>query len=64
VDKVKREPIDFIYSSYKEFCLVNNYTPISRIEFSRQVNKHYNLTIEKRRINGKIVKYFISKNVN
>lgn len=64
LDKVKREPIDFIYSSYKEFCLVNNYTPISRIEFSRQVNKHYNLTIEKRRINGKIVKYFISKNVN
>lgn len=57
-DRLRREPIDMIYASYKEHCLVNNFTPISRIEFSRQTKKIYEVNIIKRYIQGKYVKFF------
>lgn len=60
-DNMRREPINVIYSSYKEFCLVNNFTPISRIEFSRQTTKYFNFEIVRKTINGKCTKFFIDK---
>lgn len=61
VEKTQREPIDIIYGAYKEFCLVNNFTAISRIEFSRQTKKHYDFTVVRKQINGKSVKFFAKK---
>lgn len=61
IEKSQREPIDVIYSAYKEFCLVNNFNPISRIEFSRQTKKHYDFVVVRKQINGKSVKFFAKK---
>lgn len=57
-EKIQRDPIDTVYLSYKEFCLINNFTPTSRIEFARQTSKFYNLKIIRRSINAKILKFF------
>lgn len=57
-DRIQRDPIDFIYASYKEFCLISNFNPTSRIEFARQVTKHYGLKIIRRSVNARQVKFF------
>lgn len=57
-EKIQRDPVDVVYASYKEFCLMNNFNPISRIEFSRQTTKHYELKVVRRSINAKSMKFF------
>lgn len=47
------------YRRYREFCISNNFTPISQIEFSKTVKKAFNCEIEEQRINGKRVRVFI-----
>lgn len=48
-----------VYKKYNEFCLSNNFTAMSNIEFSKQVKKHFGLDIVQRRINGKKCRIFI-----
>ena len=50
-----------IYSQYTEFCLVNNYQPMSKIEFSKQVKRRFDLDIKAKSIDGKVQKIFIKK---
>lgn len=59
INSIQCEPIDAIYGAYKEFCLVNNFTPISRIEFSKQTIKYYGMKVVRRSINAKIMKFFV-----
>lgn len=47
------------YRRYREFCISNNFTPMSQIEFSKTVKKAFNCEIEEQRINGKRVRVFI-----
>lgn len=50
-----------IYKKYNEFCLSNNFTPMSNIEFSRKVKKFYDLDISRKMIKGKIIKIFVKE---
>ena len=50
-----------IYSQYTEFCLANNYQPMSKIEFSKQVKRRFNLDIKAKSIDGKVQKIFVKK---
>ena len=57
VDNMLREPLSVSYTNYSEYCLSNNFQPLSRVEFSRQLKKQFpNLEIKQRKINGKVVR--------
>lgn len=47
------------YKRYNEFCYANGFTPISNIEFSKQVKKRYTLDIQIKSVSGRKYKVFI-----
>lgn len=59
--KIENEPTNLVYRSYTEFCLANNFTPMSNIEFSKQVKKHYKLKIVNKTIKGKKYRIFVKE---
>lgn len=58
---VLNEPTKKVYMKYQEFCISNGYTPISNIEFSKQVNKHFNCEIVNKTIKGTKYRLFMKK---
>lgn len=50
-----------VFNKYKEFCIINNFNPMSNIEFSKQVKKHFDFDIADKKINGKKYRIFIRK---
>jgi putative DNA primase/helicase len=56
--KVYDESTTAVYQQYYSFCIANNYTPMSNIEFSKQVKKFYNVEIVNRTIRGKRFRIF------
>lgn len=60
-DGVVNEPVKNVYMRYKEFCMANQFEPLNRIEFSRQVSKTLNFTTKDKRIKGEKVKIFVQK---
>ena len=59
--KIENEPTSSVYRNYTEFCLANNFTPMSNIEFSKQVKKHYKLKIVNKTIKGKKYRIFVKE---
>lgn len=59
--KIVNEPTNEVYKKYNEFCLANSFTPMSNIEFSKQVKKHYGLEIKSKSIGGKKYRIFIER---
>lgn len=59
--KIENEPTNVIYQRYTEFCLSNSFTPMSNIEFSKQVKKHFNYDIVNKTIKGKKYRIFVKK---
>lgn len=59
--QIENEPTAHVYKSYCEFCLANSFTPMSNIEFSRQVKKHYEYDIVNKTIKGKKYRIFVKK---
>ena len=60
-DAVINEPVKAVYFKYREFCLTNQFEPLNRIEFSRQVSRSLNFTTKDKRIKGKKEKVFVQK---
>ena len=50
-----------VYKKYNEFCISNNFTPMSNIEFSKQVNKYYGFEVISKKIQGKTCRVFVRK---
>ena len=48
-----------VYQKYAEFCISNCYQQLSNIEFSKQVKKYFDCTIEVTREGGKSVRVFV-----
>lgn len=61
VNEVENEITRDVYRKYQEFCITNNFQPMSNIEFSKQVKKHYDLEIKDKKISGKKCRIFIRK---
>ena len=40
------EPIKFVYQKYSSFCLSNNLSPMSAIEFQKQMKRQYSLVVK------------------
>lgn len=49
------------YTRYCLFCSENNFTPMSKIEFSKKVKSYYNVDIVSKKIDGRVYKYFVRK---
>lgn len=47
------------YKKYGEFCLANNFTPMSHVEFSKLVKKNYGVDSVLKRIDGKPTRIFV-----
>jgi putative DNA primase/helicase len=57
--QIENEPTNKVYQRYQEYCIVNNLTPMSNGEFSKQVKKHFSFVIIDKRINGKKYRIFM-----
>ncbi len=60
-EEIENEPTSDIYRQYTVYCTENSLQALSKGEFSKQVKKHYNLTIVDKRVNGKKCRVFISE---
>ena len=54
---IENNPTKEVYRKYSEFCIANSFQPMSNIEFSKQVKRHYDMEIVDKTI--KRVKYRI-----
>lgn len=59
--EMENEPTKNVYKRYNEFCLANSFTPLSNIEFSKQVKKYYGFEIIDKTIKGKKYRIFVKK---
>ena len=59
--KIENEPTSKVYRTYNEFCIANSFTPMSNIEFSKQVKKHFGFDIVNRTIKSKKYRVFVKK---
>lgn len=57
--QIENEITSRVYQKYHEYCLANNLTAMSSGEFSKQVKKHFDLTIKTKKIQGKTCRIFI-----
>ena len=55
---IENAPTGEVYNRYSEFCIANNLKPMSKIEFSKAVNKLMNFEIVVKRIGKKTVRVF------
>ena len=54
------EPIKAVYQKYNSFCLSNNLSAISAIEFQKQTKKHFNLVIKTVTLDGKKYRVYVN----
>ena len=59
-DDILNEPTKDIYHKYNLYCNLNGLTPLSNVEFSRQLCKRLNLKTKDQRIKGKSHKIFVA----
>lgn len=57
-DRIANERTSVCYKAYKEFCISNNFNPMSQIEFSKTVKRQFGFEIEQRRIKGNRYRVF------
>lgn len=56
--EIENQPTAEVYKNYLEYCIHNNFQPISHIEFSRQINKRFDFKIIDKKISGKKYRIF------
>lgn len=59
--KIENEPTSAVYMKYHEFCIANNFNPMSNIEFSKQVKRHYGYEIVDKKIKNKKYRIFVKQ---
>lgn len=59
--KIENESVKDVYKQYMEYCLSNGMQPMSKIEFGKQVRKHFGFESKSVRINGSVVKIYVGK---
>lgn len=50
-----------IYSMYTEYCIANNHQALSKIAFSKQVTKRFNVKLESKYVDKKVQRVFMKK---
>lgn len=59
VNDIINEPTKEVYQKYNEFCLANSFSPMSNIEFSKQIKRRFNLEIVNKTIKGTKYRIFV-----
>ena len=59
--KIENEPTNVVYRKYTEFCIANNFTAMSNIEFSKQVNRQLFMKVVNKTIKGKKYRIFVKE---
>ncbi len=57
--QIENEQSDKVFKRYKEYCLANNFNPMSKAEFSKQVCRKLGLTTKPKKIGGKLYRIYI-----
>lgn len=60
-NEILNEPTKHVYQKYNEFCLANSFTPMSNVEFSKQVKKHFGFDIKNKTIKGTKYRIFVER---
>ena len=58
VDRILNQPTNEVYLRYTVFCAENQLQALSKIAFSKQINKRLNCVTANQRLNGDIIRYF------
>ncbi len=61
IEGIYNEATREVYIRYDEFCIKNNFRPVNRLTFSKQLNQALGTTVKNMRINGKQCKVFIEQ---
>lgn len=61
LDDVLNESTAEVYKRYNEYCLRENYTPLSNREFGKKINKYFNLETKVSKIQGKSIRIYVQK---
>jgi putative DNA primase/helicase len=59
--QVENQTTTAIYNQYAEYCLANNHHAMSKIEFSKQVKKRFDMETKQKRVDGKVERVFVQK---
>ena len=54
-------PTKDVYLKYQGFCALNNVKPVSNIEFSRKVKKHFGAEIKDKKVKGQKYRIFVKE---
>lgn len=61
VEGIYNEATREFYIRYDEFCIKNNFRPVNRLTFSKQLNQALGTTVKNMRLNGKQCKVFVEQ---
>lgn len=61
VEGIYNEATREVYIRYNEFCIKNNFRPVNRLTFSKQLNQALGTTVKNMRLNGKQCKVFVEQ---
>lgn len=61
VEGIYNEATREVYIRYDEFCIKNNFRPVNRLTFSKQLNQALGTTVKNMRLNGKQCKVFVEQ---
>lgn len=59
--QIENEQSDKVYKRYKEYCLANNFNPMSKAEFSKQLCRKLGMTTKTKKIGGKVYRIYIKQ---
>ena len=59
--QIENEQSDKVYKRYKEYCLANNFNPMSKAEFSKQLCRKHGMTTKTKKIGGKVYRIYIKQ---
>lgn len=57
--QIENEQSDKVFKRYKEYCLANNFNPMSKAEFSKQLCRKLNMTTKTKKISGKVFRIYV-----
>ncbi len=61
IDDVLNESTAEVYKKYNEYCIRENYTPLSNREFGKKINKYFNLETKVSKIQGRAIRIYVQK---
>lgn len=59
--QIENEQSGKVYKRYKEYCLANNFNPMSKAEFSKQLCRKLGMTTKTKKIGGKVYRIYIKQ---